>query len=348
MSFMRAVALVVFVLAPALLASATASAQGRRPPAPPPSPAAPPPPSPPSPSPSSAVGPAPLAATLTGEAKASYESGKLLYADGDYEGARVKFDAAYQKAKDPRLLWNVAACEKNLRHYARALELLRTYVAEGGALLTEQDRAEAADVIRVMEPLTAKLIVKVSEPGAEVTVDDDAVGTSPVRPVVVDIGTRHVRVKKAEFEDAAKDVNVGGGNDVEVAVTLVRIVHEGRMVVNAQPGDVIAVDGTTVGTGTWSGVLRSGAHGLRVSAPKKVTYEAEIVVQDKQIREVPVTLQPVPSSGVPVWVWIAGSAVVVTGATVGGYFLFRSKDTYDGPTGSIAPGLVNASHPIRF
>lgn len=339
MSLRRASILALFVLAPTF-ATASAAAQRRR---------APPPAAPvPAPAPAAPPGPPSLAESLTGDAKASYDSAKLLYGDGDYEGARVKFSAAYDKAKDPRLLWNVAACEKNLRHYARALKLVRAYAAEGGALLTEQDRTEAAELIKVMEPLTAKLVLKVSEPGADVTIDDEAIGASPVAPTVVDLGTRRVRVKKAEFEEVVKEVPVGGAAEIELTIALVRIVHEGRLVVNAQPGDVIALDGTAVGTGTWSGTVRSGSHGLRVSAPKKIAYEVEILVQDKQVREIPVTLQAVPSSGVPVWVWVVGGAVVVSGATVGGYFLFRSKDTYDGPTGTIAPGLVNASHPIRF
>lgn len=39
----------------------------------------------------------------------------------------------------------------------------------------------------------------------------------------------------------------------------------------------------------------------------------------------------------------------VSGMTVGGYFLFRKTDsTYEGPTGNLNPGIIQASHPIRF
>jgi hypothetical protein len=51
----------------------------------------------------------------------------------------------------------------------------------------------------------------------------------------------------------------------------------------------------------------------------------------------------------PAWVWIAGGAVVAGGLSVGGYFLFKGGgDTYEGPTGNLSPGIVNASRPIRF
>src|SRR6186713_3117351 len=56
----------------------------------------------------------PLAESLTGDAKGEYESGKLLFEHGDYAAAAVKFQHAYDLAKDPRLLWNVAAAEKQL------------------------------------------------------------------------------------------------------------------------------------------------------------------------------------------------------------------------------------------
>lgn len=328
----------LLVLAPTLTSSA-AFAQTRKPPHTPPPPVA---------VPVAPVTP-PLSESLTGEAKASYDSAKLLYVDRDFEGARVKFTAAYDAAKDPRLLWNVAACEKSLRHYAKALKLVRAYAADGGALLTDQDRAEAAELIKIMEPLTAKLLLRVSEPGADVSIDDEAVGQSPVPTTIVDLGTRRVRVKKALYDEVVREVAVGGAAELAVDIVLVRTVHEGRVIVNAQPGDVIAIDGATVGTGTWAGTLASGGHSLHVTNPKKLPYDTEIVVADKQVREIPVTLQAAPSNGLPAWAWIAGGAVIVSGMTVGGYFLFRAKDsTYEGPHGNLDPGLVQASHPIRF
>lgn len=327
-------AALLLALAPILVA-APAFAQARKP-APPAAPAAP-------------TAPPSLADSLTGDAKASYDSAKLLYADGDFEGSRVKFAAAFDQAKDPRLLWNMAACEKSLRHYARALKLVRRYAAEGGALLTDQDRAEAAELIKVMDPLTAKLVVRVSEPGADVAIDDEAIGQSPLPTTVVDLGTRRVRVKKALFDEVTREVPVGGAPEITVDIVLVRTVHEGRVIVSAEPGDVITLDGTIMGAGSWSGDVTSGNHTLRVTNPNKLPYEAEIIVADKQVREVRVTLKTPPSGGLPIWAWVAGGAVIVTGMTVGGYFLFRKTDpVYDGPHGNLDPGIIQASHPIRF
>ena len=305
-----------------------------------PAPAPEPPPPPP--------GPPSLSESLKDTAKADYESGKVLFTDGDYAGSLVKFSSAFDASKDPRLLWNMAACEKNLRRYSKALKLVRQYVTDGDKVLTDQDKQEANELIKVMDPFTAKLKVTVDEPGSEVTIDDEVIGKSPVEPLVVDIGTRKLRVHKEEFEDFNKELPVGGAMEVSVDVKMVKILHEGRINVKASNDATIAIDDRVVGTGAWSGVLPSGGHTLKVTAPKFRVYQAEVLIQDKQSRDVAVTLEAEPSKGLPAWAWITGGVVVAGGLAVGGYFIFKQDPKYDGPSGNLNPGLVQANAPFRF
>jgi hypothetical protein len=301
--------------------------------------ATPPPPAP---------APPPLSDTLTGEAKADYESGKVLFGDGDNANALVKFKSAYDKSKDPRLLWNMAACEKNLRHYSKTLTLVRQYLSEGGDKLSPDDRHEGEELIKVIEPLTAKLRLNVNEPGAEISIDDEVVGSSPLEPTVVDIGTRRVRVHKPEFEDYSREIAVGGAAEMAVDVALVKIVHEGRITVRSLDRSTIAVDGKVVGSGTWTGTLPSGGHALRVTAEGMRPFQSEVYLQDKEARNVDVTLEREPSKGLPSWAWIAGGVVVAGGLGVAGYFILKPEDKYEGPPGSLQPGIVQANHPLRF
>ena len=305
-------------------------------------PVAPPePPPPPAPPP----GPPPLSDTLTGAAKADYESGKLLYGDGDYAGSLVKFSSAYDASKDARLLWNMAACEKNLRHYSKALKLVRQYKKDGDAVLNDQDKKEADELVKVMEPFTAKLQVNVDEPGSEVTVDDEVLGPSPVEPTIVDIGTRKIRVRKSEFEEYLKEVPVGGAQQVSLDVRMVKIIHEGHLVVKASNNGSIAIDDKVVGTGQWSGALPSGGHTLRVTAEGMRVYQTEVLIQDKQSRDLAVTLEKEPSKGLPLWAWVGGGVVLAGGLAVGGYFVFKQDPKYDGPTGNLNPGVAQANAP---
>ena len=61
-----------------------------------------------------------------------------------------------------------------------------------------------------------------------------------------------------------------------------------------------------------------------------------------------VTLEAEPSKGLPAWAWIAGGVLVAGGLTTGGYFLFKGEDKYEGPSGNLTPGIVQASRPIQF
>ena len=108
----------------------------------------------------------PLAETLTGMARAEYEAGRLLYVDGDYAGAALKFQRAYEESKDPRLLWNTAAAEKNLRHYAKVVELVERYVAEGGTRLKPEDRAEADALLVTVRAFISTVTLDVQPEGA--------------------------------------------------------------------------------------------------------------------------------------------------------------------------------------
>lgn len=292
--------------------------------------------------------PAPtLAESLPADAKADYESGKILVGDGDWAGALVKFTSAYDKSKDARLLWNMAACEKYLRHYAKSLKLVRRYQAEAGEKLSDADKKEATDFINAIEPLTAKLKITVNEPGAEVSVDDEVVGTSPVDPWLVDLGTRKLRIKKEGFTQVDKDVVVGGNAEVAADVTLTKIVHEGKLVVRSSLDSTVTLDNQVIGSGTVEKQLPSGGHMLRVTAPGKIAYQTEVFIQDNQTRDVGVTLDNEPSRGVPVWAWIAGGVVVAGGLTTAGYFIFKSDNTYEGPSGNLSPGVVQAARRFR-
>src|SRR5580692_2580909 len=84
-----------------------------------------------------------LADSLPADARRDYDAGKLLFEDGDYATALLKYQAAYDRTRDSRLLWNVAVCQKDQRHYAKAAATLGRYLAEGGDLLSAADRRDA-------------------------------------------------------------------------------------------------------------------------------------------------------------------------------------------------------------
>lgn len=232
----------------------------------------------------------PLAQSLPSDARRDYDAGKLLFEDGDYATALLMYQTAYDRTRDPRLLWNVAACQKNLRHYAKTAALLRRYLAEGGNLLSPADRRDAQELSKAIAPFTVSMTVSVAEPGAQVWVDDEPVGTSPLPgPVVLDMGTRRVRVKKEGFRLVEHDVPVGGSAPTSVDIAMHR--QSGRLELTAPADATVYVDEKPAGHGRLALDLPIGAHALRVTAPGMRPLQRDVIVEDDRTRAVDLALE---------------------------------------------------------
>lgn len=294
--------------------------------------------------PAAASPPKPLSESLTGLAKAEYEAGKVLYGDKDYPNAIVKFERAYELARDPRLLWNVAVCEKNLRRYARMLATIKRYRAEAASMMTDAERAQSDEIVKTVQQFVSALKVSASEAGADVFVDDEKVGTTPLaEPVIVDVGVRKIRVAKQGFKDGLVSQPVAGGGELAVDVRLEKELHRGRLVVQAGESDLIALDGSVVGKGRWEGTVASGGHTLRVTAPGMATHQSEPAVKDGETRRIDVTLNPLPKADAGrALVWIIGGVALATATVVTSAVLFKPTKA-PGIEGNINPGSVQLS-----
>lgn len=276
-----------------------------------------------------AEGPKPLSESLAGMAKAEYAAARILYQDGDYSGALTKLENAHRLSGDPRLLWNMAACEKHLRHYAAVLTLLERYLAEGAAVVTEQDRAQAEALRKTVGAFVSRLTIEAQPIGSDVFLNGKRLGKSPVPSVAVDMGKHEVRVEKAGFVAQKAVFRVPGGKPHSVSVKLVAEVREGRLRVVADARATIVVDGKRVGRSVWDGRLPSGTHTVHITAPGKEPHHTEVVVKDDDVTALHVTLKnervlPAPRNRSSAWWWVAGSAVLA-GAGTGAYFLFRPQ-----------------------
>jgi len=267
-----------------------------------------------------------LAESLTEEARQAYDAAKLLFDDGDANGAIAKFRRAHELSQDPRLLWNMAVCEKELRHYASAARLVARYLKEGADKISAESRSNAQATQEALRGFYSELTLKGVPAGAAVSIDGTSMGTAPLTgPVPVDLGRRRIRVELAGFAPFDSQLDVPGATPIELEVKLVRDPTSATVSVeSAGPKDVITVDGKVVGSGRWQGSLPAGQHVIRVTAPGKKPYETHVQLTAKASRTLQVTLED--EGGKPLWPWIAGGAAVLVGAGIGGYFLFKPED----------------------
>jgi hypothetical protein len=282
-----------------------------------------------------------LAETLPKEAKSEYDDAFVLVRNGDFKGALAKFDSAYAKFSDPRLLWNMATCEKNLQHYGKSLTLVRRYIEEGKSLLTPTDVQDAAAIEDGLASLTTTLKLVVKTPAAKVSIDGEPVDAS--KPILVNVGEHTVTAKKDDFVDFLSKVSGPGKSSIEVVIELQPVAHEARLVVKASTSDSIAIDGKVVGTGTFSGTVKSGGHTVKVTAPGRVAYEKEITLRDHENRDMSVTLEEKKGSILP-WVLVGAGVVAAAGAATGIYFVAKPGREDGVPQGSLPPNVVNTSY----
>lgn len=285
--------------------------------------------------------PAPLAEALTGEAKADYDSGRILFEDGDFAGAASKFRQSYERSKDPRLLWNVAVCEKGLRHYVKVYRLTQRYLDEGKAVLAPEQEKAARDLRDATKAFIGSARVE-APVGAEVTIDGEPVGTAPLaEPVPLDLGSHKIAVQKHGMQAWVSSFEVAGGVETSLVASLRALDRRARISVHAGEGDTITFDGMVMGTSRWQAEVDAGTHALRVTAPRRKPYDVRLDLAEGASRTVDVTLE---SEGRPLWQWIAGGVVLAGAATVAGWFIFKPDDKQaEQPAGNLSPGTVNLS-----
>jgi len=285
-----------------------------------------------------------LSRTLQGEALSAYDSAKLLLEDGDYAGALSKFRRAYELSHDARLLWNMAVCEKEMRHYASSARLVAQYLSEGSAAISADERRSAEATQAVLRGFYSELTLEGLPAEARISVDGTVVATTPLAgPLPIDLGHRQITIERDGFEPFQRQLEVPGALPMRLQVALAPRKNSATLAVNAGAKDVISLDGKVVGSATWRGSVLAGTHVVRVTGSGKKPYNSEVRLDVGMTRSLDVALQDEGSSK-PIWPWIAGGAAVLVGASVGGYFLLKPAERDPGPNG----GLGRVYLPLGF
>jgi hypothetical protein len=285
------------------------------------------------------VGPAPrsLAETLTGAAKEDYDAARNLFGDDDFEGALVKFERAFEESGDVRLLWNMAVCEKSLRHYVRVLHLLQRYEREGAGRITNGQRVEAENVLRAVKDLISSVQLSVDQLGAEVAVDGEVVGRTPLsEPLYVDLGTRRIRISKPGYIEKIIIHDFSGNSEAAFDVHLRPEPHDAQLTVVAPAEASVLLDGTFMGMGQWQGTVLAGEHMLQVTAPDKVSYRRDVILKVGDTRRLQIELEPA-RSGISPLIWIGAGILAAGGIATFTYFMLKPNDGPSSTKGTLDP-----------
>jgi hypothetical protein len=153
------------------------------------------------------------------EAGKHFQRAVSLYGEADYRAALVEFKRAYAGSPHVSVLYNIGETQYQLQDYAAALTTFERYLAESGS--TDPHRAEVEADVEVLRARVGHLSVVTIPPGADVTVDDQGAGRTPLdRPLLVSIGHRKVVASVAGRPPVTKYVDVATDDNLSITLQL--------------------------------------------------------------------------------------------------------------------------------
>lgn len=151
------------------------------------------------------------------EAGKHFQRGVTLYNEADFRAALVEFRRAYETAPNAAVLYNIGQTYYQLQNYAAALVALGRYLTEAGP--GAPHRREVEQTIDTLQSRVGKVAISTSAPGADVTVDDELVGKTPLdEPVLVSVGRRKITALRDGRVTETRFVDVAAGDTVTVAL----------------------------------------------------------------------------------------------------------------------------------
>jgi len=257
------------------------------------------------------------------EARERYERGLSLYSGGEYLLALVEFERAYQLAPNYRVLYNIGQVRIQLARYSKAREALESYLQQGGSEINAERRKAVEADLQMLAERTAQLRIVSNEAGVEISLDNVAIGTTPIsEPLVVDAGEHSLEARKNGFYGKSTRVTLAGRDDMEVRLD-VTVIPDSKAVVVEGPTTAPHRDRSLIYAG-WAatGALAVGAG---VAGYLGVTKANDLESMRTDYGVTQRELQDTKSSARTLFMIgdIAGAAAIVTGA-VSLYFTLTS------------------------
>jgi hypothetical protein len=226
----------------------------------------------------------PIRDELPREAREQWDSARELHEAGDFKSALVTFTRAYELSNNPRTLFNVGVCWKDLTKYSEAIKTWEKQLTFRKKL-PKEDIQKAETAIRALQQFVSTVEVKADEAGAHLLVDGVEVGVTPfLEPIRIDVGRRLLRLQKEGFEPAEKTIDVTRGKVASVDFDLQHINKTGTVAVTVDGPEsaTVYMDGRELGPAPYKGPVPAGPHTFEARATGYATVQqsAEVVYGD--------------------------------------------------------------------
>ncbi len=224
----------------------------------------------------------PASAQNAGKAQTFLVEGEAAAKKGDWKAALAAFEKAHEANPSGPTAVRVAGALYELGKLLEAHEAYQRALDEHGGSLFGADKKKAQERLEELAKKIGTLEVRVSEPDAQVRIDDEVVGTSPLPTRKIAAGEHTLEVTKAGFSPVSQTIDVAAGDETtKVEVQLKAVSTMGKVSVSVSGGEglVVVIDGNEVGPAPYTGELEPGEHdiearsGSQRAPAKKVTVE---------------------------------------------------------------------------
>lgn len=208
-----------------------------------------------------------------------------------WKSARTSFYEAYKISNNPRVLFNVAVCEKNIGQYHKAYSTIQKEITDGATAkppLSAAESKEATEFQKGLEKFVVRISVDVDPKDAEVFLNDEKLDLSKPGPYLSSLGENKVRATKAGYAEAVQKLDLAGGATATATLKLQPLERTSvvSVTVIGPPRAVVKIDNQEVGFAMsnqpFSGPVKvqDTPHQISVEAPGYVTGVQTVVVKE--------------------------------------------------------------------
>lgn len=231
----------------------------------------------------------------TAALKKAWDDGKELREDDKWEAARVQYEAVYRQTQNPRVLYNVGICWKELGFFAQALGAWEKQLANRDKLPNnEAKRAETA--IEVVRPFVTTLELTSNQTGATLTIKGIEIGKTPfLGTIPIDAGRNEIQLEKKGFITVSKTIDVPKGKPMKLELDMVPAEKMAKVTLSVSGADAatIFMDGSELGPAPYTGEVPIGKHTFEARQKGYVTgIQTSVIEYGESVR---ITLSMVQS-----------------------------------------------------
>jgi tetratricopeptide (TPR) repeat protein len=218
------------------------------------------------------------------KAAALFKEADANYKIKEYEKALAGFKEAYMLAHEPVLLFNIAQCHRQMDQLDEALKSYQAFLRDDPkSELRANAESRITEIKAELKRRSLKGAVEITtkQDPAEVFLDGEAKGQSPVKLSEIAPGPHLLTIKKPGFVDYELSIKVEPARTLTLAVPQLTVIPEAEVKVVKVEGGLSRRKALFLASGLSGGLgLLAGGGALALALPAKSQQDDETPVDD--------------------------------------------------------------------